>query len=101
MPPMRLFDRLENGVWHVVQFLGGGLERTGWWKEPPDMFRDRLGQYCWRTPSGMIFCSDPSGDKRHHGKAACPETLRWIGFEQLGKEPIASPEEENGPIIWD
>jgi hypothetical protein len=96
MPPMRLLDRLENGVWRVVQFLGGGLERAGWWREPAMTFRDRLGQYCWRTPSGRIFCSDPSGDKRHHGEVDCAETLRHIGFEQLGGEPIASPEDENG-----
>ena len=96
MPPMHLIERFSNGVWLVVQCLGGGRERAGGWREPETTFRDGLGQYCWLAPSGMIFCSDPSGDKRHHGVVEDAETLRWLGFTQTGLPDDDNPPNEDG-----
>ena len=95
---LHLVARSAEGIWRAVQALGPDRERAGYWREPAGTFRDRLGQFCWRAPSGRIFCSDLSGDLRHHGVVENEEALRGLGFEPVGGAPIdgCQPRNEDG-----
>lgn len=87
-----------GGYWRAVQqrpsgnpLLNQPYQRCGYWKEPAGGFRDRFGQYCWRTPSGDIFCSDTATPGRHGIVEGGEQALRWLGFTPAFAEQI-----ENG-----
>ena len=90
-PPFHLMKCPSAGVWAAVQQLYStgkeSVRRTLYFQEPPGMFRDGLGQYCWCYPNiggplGFTFCSDAS-DHRHYGMMDDLETLRNFGFVRL------------------
>jgi hypothetical protein len=93
MPPLHLIERTA-GVWTAIQNMGGGLTRWTHWREPPGVYRDRLGQFCIAQPDGRIFCSD-FNDLRHHGVVECEGAMAMLGFSRAQGEPI--PRKEDGP----
>lgn len=94
---LHLVARSAGGIWRAVQALGP-VERAGYWREPPGAFVDRLGQYCFPDPAGGLFCSDISGDLRHHGIVENEAVMRRLGFVLTGGAPIdgCQPRNEDG-----
>ena len=92
-PPLHLVETIA-GVWIAVQDMGGGLTRWTHWREPPGVFRDRLGQHCIRKADGGVFCSDFQ-DLQHHGVVECEEAMAALGFSRAYREPI--PRTGDGP----
>lgn len=99
MSLLHLLERFANGVWRVVQEWPSGdpllrlpRRRTCYWHEPAATFRDRLGQFCWRTPDGTTFCSDTAKPGLHGTVEGGEQAMRRLGFTKALGELI----EENG-----
>lgn len=98
MSELHLVERFATGgLWRAVQqwpssapLLSGPRQRTSYWHEPPGVFRDRLGQFCWRTPNGTIFCSDTAKSGRHGIVEGGEQAMRWLGFIPAFGAPIES-----------
>lgn len=91
-PPLHLIERVA-GIWLALQDCGAGLTRWTYWREPPGVFRDGLGQHCIRKADGRVFCSDLE-DLRHHGVVECEEAMAALGFSREFGEPIPN---DDGP----
>lgn len=90
MFPFHLVERTPEGIWLAVQFCGSKRmprTRNTYWHEPPGVYIDDLGQYCFRMKSGCIFCSDTE-DLEDCGIVECEDAMAKIGFCRAWGEPV-------------